>query len=242
MSSRVDRDLYVLHDAPTLARLIGIETPSCSHVVMPATGPSALFAACIDGNPLGSDWLVDLEAPSNRLVSYSGTLASGLFDDEPHTWMRAGHDRFNAFLDEVEPALRHHRRSLCFRPHHRHVVGDVHAAVTLLRERAGGPFEVLLSPADLLAPSMLPCAAEHVERMFAHLGSVAAAVLLTDVAHAENTAETGLFASCRLGEGMLNDALGAGTLARLLDAYVPRATPIILCAGSLENQRVLAGL
>ena len=236
------RPVHLLHDAKALAQMLSIEAPCCAQLAMPTSGPALPFAAFVDGNPLSDGWLVEVEAPSSRLVSYSGTLAAELFDDDPRTWMRAGQERFVHFLDEVEPALIHHRRTLCFRPHHRHVVGDVHAAVKLLRERAGGPFEVLLSPAEMLAPSMMGNAGEHLERMFAHLGPVAAAVLLTDVRATENTDETGLFEHCRLGEGLLQNALPEGRLAHLLAQHVPLTTPLLLLPGAVESQRALAGV
>ncbi len=239
------RPVHLLHEAALLARMLGIEAPCCAQVAMPtqmssaAAGPPQAFAAFVDGNPLSGGWIVDVEAPARRIVSWSGTLSDqGLFADEPRTWMKAGHERFKAFLDEVGPALQQHERTLCFRPHHRHVVGDVHASVKLLRERAGGPFEVLLSPGDMLAPSMLPQIEDHLVRMFAHLGPVAAAVLLFDVAATAETAENGLLSPCRLGEG----ALPMPLVARLLAEHVPAETPVILLPGAVESQRGLLGL
>lgn len=206
---------------------------------MPTRGEARPFAAFVDGNPLAPEgWIVDVDAPSRRIVSWSGTMADELFADEPRTWMRAGQDRLKAFLDEVAPALRHHGRTLCFRPHHRHVVGDVHASMKLLRERAGEPFEILLSPADMLAPSMLPTVEDHLTRMFAHLGPVAAAVLLFDLAETPETEETGLLAPLPLGEGRLPKDL----VARLLEAHVPAETPVILLPGGLETQREAIGV
>ena len=234
------RPVHLLHDAALLARMLGIEAPCCAQVAMPtqmssaAAAPPEAFAAFVDGNPLSGNWIVDVEAPSRRIVSWSGTLSDeGLFADDPRTWMKPGHERFAGFLDEVAPALQHHGRTLCFRPHHRHVLGDVHAAVKLLRDRAGGPFEVLLSPGDLLAPSMLPQAEDHLARMFAHLGPVAAAVLLFDVAPSPDAADSGLLAQRRLGEGMLPIPL----IAKLLADQVPAETPVILLPGAVESQR-----
>jgi hypothetical protein len=152
--------------------------------------------------------------------------------------MKPGHERLKAFCDDVEPALRAHGRTLCLRPHHRHVLGDVHASVKLLRDRAGGPFEVLLSPGDLLAPSMLGQAEDHLARMFAHLGPIAAGVLLFDVATTAESAETGLLQHRRLGEGLLPMPL----VASLLAEHVPAETPLILLPGALDEQRSLLGL
>ena len=213
--------------------MIGAETPCCAQVAMPTEGAMEAFASFVDGNPLSEGWLVDVDAPSSRIVSWSGTLADELFADEPRTWMRAGHERFAAFLDEVAPALRTHDRTLCFRPHHRHVIGDVHACMQLLRERAADPFEILLSPADMLAPSMLANAEDHLGRMFAHLGPVAAAVLVADVRPTAETAETGLLERCPMGEGVLPTTL----VGQLIADHLPPETPVILLPGAHEGQR-----
>jgi len=238
----MSRPIHLLHDAAALARMLAIEAPCCTHIAMPtnmaAGGAPQAWGAFIDGNPLGGNWIADAEAPARRIVSYSGTLADEPFGDDPRTWMRAGHERFKAFCDEVEPALRAHERTLCFRPHHRHVLGDVHASVKFLRDRAGGPFEVLLSPADLLAPSMLAQAEDHLTRMFAHLGPVAAAVLLADCATTSETGENGLLGMSRLGEGVLPMPL----LSRLIAEFVPAETPIVLLPGAVETQRQAVGL
>lgn len=236
------RPVYLVHDAAVLARMLSLESPCCAQIAMPtdmsAGGAPQAWGAFIDGNPLAGNWVADAEAPSTRIVSYSGTLADTPFGDDPRTWMRPGHERFKAFCDEVEPALRQHGRTLCLRAHHRHVLGDVHAAVKFLRDRAGGPFEILLSPAELLAPSMLGQAEDHLTRMFAHLGPVAAGVLLADCATNAETAETGLLSIGRLGEGTLPTPL----LGRLLAEFVPAETPVLLLPGAVEAQRRAVGL
>ncbi len=237
------RPIHLLHDAAALARMLALEAPCCAQIAMSAAGTSATgtptaWGAFLDANPLGDAWIADTELPARRIVSYSGTLADTPFGDDPRTWMKPGHERFRAFCDEVEPSLRAHGRTLCFRPHHRHVLGDVHASVKLLRDRAGGPFEVLLAPADLLAPSMLPQAEDHLARMFAHLGPIAAGVLLTDIAPDPAGAQTGLFTERRFGEGVLPTALVAELLAR----HVPPEIPLILLPGALDAQRTLLGV
>lgn len=235
------RPVHLLHDAEALARMLAIETPCCESVAMPTDGSGAPFAAFLDGNPLAGDWFADLELPTRRLVAWSGSLGETLFEDDPRTWMRPGHDRFAAFCDEVGPALESNGRSLCFRPHHRHVLGDVHATVKFLRERAGQPFEALLSPADLLAPSMLETVEDHLTRMFAHLGPVAKAVLLTDAAipaQGSDVAADARLSIVPFGSGVLPQPL----LASLLREHVPTTTPVILLPGDVERQRTLAGL
>lgn len=234
----MERPVHLLHDATALARMLAIESPCCAHIAMSTSGAPTAWGAFVDGNPLAGNWIADAELPARRIVSYSGTLAETPFGDDPRTWMRSGHERFAAFCAEIEPALRHHGRTLCLRPHHRHVLGDVHAAVKFMREHAGGPFEVLLSPAELIAPSMLGQIDDHLVRMFAHLGPIASAVLLTDAASAANPADDGLLQQRRFGEG----ALPAGLVARLLAEHVPPETPLVLLPGEVDSQRRLLGL
>jgi hypothetical protein len=234
----VPRVIHLLHDAAALARMLALESPCCAQIAMSTAGAPSAWGAFLDANPLGGAWMADTELPARRIVSHSGTLADTPFGDDPRTWMKPGHERLKAFCDDVEPALRAHGRTLCFRPHHRHVLGDVHASVKLLRDRAGGPFEVLLSPGDLLAPSMLGQAEDHLARMFAHLGPIAAGVLLFDVATTAESAETGLLQHRRLGEGLLPMPL----VASLLAEHVPAETPLILLPGALDEQRSLLGL
>jgi hypothetical protein len=234
----VPRVIHLLHDAAALARMLALESPCCAQIAMSTAGAPSAWGAFLDANPLGGAWIADTELPARRIVSHSGTLADTPFGDDPRTWMKPGHERLKAFCDDVEPALRAHGRTLCFRPHHRHVLGDVHASVKLLRDRAGGPFEVLLSPGDLLAPSMLGQAEDHLARMFAHLGPIAAGVLLFDVATTAESAETGLLQHSRLGEGLLPMPL----VASLLAEHVPAETPLILLPGALDEQRSLLGL
>ena len=115
------------------------------------------------------------------------------------------------------------------------MLADVHASVKFLRDRAGGPFEILLSPAELLAPSMLAQAEDHLTRAFAHLGPVAAGVLLMDAA---TTPEGELLTATRLGEGTLPIPL----IMRLLAEFVPAETPVLLLPGAVQEQCALVGL
>jgi hypothetical protein len=85
---------------------------------------------------------------------------------------------------------------------------------------------------------MLGQAEDHLTRMFAHLGPVAAGVLLADCASAAETPETGLFSTVRLGQGSLPGPL----LGRLLAEFVPAETPVLLLPGAVELQRQLVGL
>jgi hypothetical protein len=74
--------------------------------------------------------------------------------------------------------------------------------------------------------------------MFAHLGPVAAAVLLGDVRAGASTAESGLLEPCAAGEGALPLAL----VGRLLAEHVPPETPVILLPEDHARLREPLGL
>jgi len=158
-------NIHVLHSEVATGRRRRIE---------PVGGGGALAVADESSNPLRSPLDVAGAAACGRLVAWSGTLAEGLFDADPRTWMAPGHDAFAAFCDAIVDPLRAHGVRLCFRPHARHVLSDVPSSVSFLRERAAAPFEVALAPATMLTPSMLDMLDDHLRRMFETLGGEAA--------------------------------------------------------------------
>ena len=236
----MQRPIHLLHDSRMLARMIGVEAPCCDMVAMPTSGKAEPFCACTLANPLHEDFLLDLDAPSERFLCYSGSLNDDLFADEPSNWMQLGQAQFEKFLDDTAPALKANQRRLCLRPHRRHVLGDLPGCVKFLRERVTanltGPFELCLSPIEMLAPSMLepPQALyEHLHRMFAHLGPASSCVLLADI-----KAPTALDDVERclellpLGTGVLD----RGIVLALLEEFVPVSTPILLISAAVEQQ------
>jgi hypothetical protein len=90
----------------------------------------------------------------------------------------------------------------------------------------------------MLAPSMLGTVEDHLVRMFAHLGPVAAAVLVADIRPGPNTEETGLLEQCPLGQGVLPTAL----LGALVAEHLRPETPVILLPGAHDGQRAALGL
>ncbi len=235
------RPIHFLHDSRVLARMLGIEIPCCDAVAMPAEGPAKPFLAAVDANPCSDGFLLDLDAPSDRFLCYSGSMSDDLFADEPRNWMPQGQARLQEFLDETAPALKARKRILCLRPHWRHALGDLPSCVRFVRERITAdptsPFELCFSPTELLAPSMLqPTEAleEHLRRSFGHLGSVASCVLLADFRPPDAPESEAPVELLPLGSGGLPRAL---TLS-LLDAFVPASTPLLLLSrGRIEEQR-----
>lgn len=227
------RPIHVLHDARALARLVGDSHPCCTSVALPyplAGAGVAPIASFVDGNPLSSDWLLDLEVPGDRIVLWSGTLSDELFGDEPRTWMRPGQEAFRSFCDAAAPTLVARGRRIAFRPHARHVLSDVQGCLNFVMARDGQPFDLALGPSDLLTPDMFRHASEHLERAFEALGARAAMILLHDVTLPDR-AEGGL-SPVPLGRG----SLPRQDVVRLLAAHVPPRTPVVLLPSALEEQ------
>ncbi|MFO0826902.1 MAG: hypothetical protein U0572_02040 [Phycisphaerales bacterium] len=229
-------NLFVHHDAAALARLVGMSAPCCNGVMLAHPPRGDALASFVDGNPLSDDFLIDVELPGRRIVLWSGTLADELFGDDPRTWMVAGRDAFRRFCDAAAPTLVARDRVLCFRPHVRHVLSDVPSCVSFLRERQGQPFEVALSPADLLTRAMLGDVEDHVTRAFEALGPLASIVLLHDAVPDESP-ECDVHRPVPLGRGVLPASL----IVELLRRHVPATTPVVLAPGELDRQCELLG-
>ncbi len=193
------------------ARAAGVPD-AIADLVVPHGVPGEAIASIVPGNPLADDWTCPLDLPGDLLVAWSGTLADDLFADDPRTWMAAGHERFEAFCDDVRGPLAEAGRRLCFRPHARHVLSDPQGTLDFLRRREDEPFGLALSPGDLLLPSMLSDAEDHFARILEFMIPRADLLLLEDVAPVPPGDDT--------DEAMTSAAFGTGVLPRpnLLDA------------------------
>ncbi len=188
-----------------------------------------VVAALVEGNPLAEPdaaaWAERAVAaaagvPGRRVVAWSGTLASkGLFERDPRTWMRPGHEALRSFCDSVRGALLHSGTRLALRPHARHVLSDPASCQRFLDETPGGPFELALAPASLLEPALLDAAEDHLERAFSLLAGRAALILLHDVSVRGDD-----LVPVPLGEGVLPP----DAMQRLVAAHVPEQTPVVL--------------
>lgn len=181
------------------ARAVGVPD-AVADVVLPHGTPGEALASIVPGNPLADDWTCPLDLPGERIIAWSGTLGDSLFADEPRTWMGEGHGRLERFCDEVRDPLRDAGRTLCFRPHARHVLSDPQGTLDFLRRREEEPFGLAISPADLLLPHMISDAEDHFTRILDFMIPRADLVLLCD-AGAEGTEED--LAPRPLGEGVL---------------------------------------
>jgi hypothetical protein len=227
--------LHVMHDARMMARLANATPPACDALACRLGRPDQVSAAWVEGNPLAPGWLAAADGPGPRLLCWSGSLAGELFDSHPHNWMRPGRAALDALVMQAAPALDRQGRSLCLRPHLRHVLSDAQGCLRFLADHAGMPVQIALSPADMISVDMLRDLPEHLERLFATLGPRAAVVLLQDIGPMEADAPPN---PCPLGEGSLPRDL----VRRLLADHVPHETPVILQPERLEAQLAWLGV
>lgn len=223
--------IYIEHNAKTLGAMLGIEPPGCDGVIARLGDPSDVLASTIRRNPLGEDWLFDVDAPGDRIVSWSGTLADSLFESHPLTWSRPGHVALARFCDEIHEQLEQHERMLCFQPHARHVLSDPQSCLYFLSERSEQRFEIAFAPASVLEATMIDDAAEHVRRGIEALGPRCAMVILHDVRVVERDGERAL-EPAPLGQGVLPRE----SVLALLEEHVPDATPIVISPEALDSQ------
>ena len=225
-------DVHVLHDAKAVAGIVGGDVPACDSLALSIDDPSRVLFAFVGGNPLSTNWLVDLELPGDRIVSWSGTLADDeeqLFAAHPHNWMSPGSDALRKLLDELLPQFERAERTLCLMHHARHVLNDVQGTINLARAHAGGALEVALAPGSLLVPSMLETLEDHLERSFSTLSEAASFLFIEDLALSEDGEA---LIPAAFGEGILDKSL----LRSALQRHWPMDKPIVLRAGNLGEQ------
>lgn len=228
-------NLHIEHDATLLSKLSGAPKPACDSLIIKHGSANVVLAAALHANPLGGDWLADLDAPASRMLTWSGTLGHALFEPDPRTWMKPGKEALARFCDEIAPQLRQHQRALCFQPHARHVLNDAPSCLTFLRERSGQGFEVAFAPASMLEPSMIDRLEEHLQRLFEGLGDKCPMVMLNDVQVVTNADGDQHCKTTALGEGLFPREV----IRSFLNSCVPRDTPIVIDgrAGGTSIQR-----
>ena len=221
-------NLHVLHDCRVLANLTGQTQLPCDGIVTRLGQANEIAAAWIDGNPLSGDFIADVDQVSPRLLMYSGTLSSTLFGEDPRTWLKPGRAALDAFAARVLPTLQTTKRTICFRPHARHVLSDPQGTLRFLLDHDQQPFEIALSPADMLAPDMLGTIDDHLRRMFESLAPRAAMIFLNDI----RLNAAGQARSVALGDGILPQEL----VLSLIREHVPATTPLVVTPQKLDQQ------
>lgn len=230
--------LYLEHDAHWLATHATAPAPACDSLIVRHGALDDLFACRTRANIVdehaAEPWMFDPTLPRGatgvRLVSWSGSLSPDLAVAEPRNWLAPGRAALDAACDRLRPALERHDATVCFVPHCRHVLSDVKSAIHFRAARIDQPFDIALDPAALLEHSMLDHMGDHLERMFASLGPIAAAVILADVRRADD--EESLPRRVPLGDGVLS----RDVVLRLLAEHVPSTTPIVIDGREVERQ------
>ena len=157
-----------------LCRVLPPGAPDRAAVVARLDDASSVEAAIVDGNPLADDGDPAAHlatSAASRVVLWSGTLGAGLFDPHPATWLAPGRQRLDRLCADLLPAARAAGKTVCFRPHCRHVLSDAPSSLQFLRDHEGAPVEIALSPGSMIEPSMLGVVEDHLERIFETLGA-----------------------------------------------------------------------
>lgn len=214
-------------------------SPPLRRSITPLGGGDRPFASICDANLLpGSsaesmEWLLESRIEGcPRIVAWSGSMASGLFDRDPLSWMPRPREAFCALCDGLAPVLIDEDVRVLWRPHARHVLADPQTCLSHLRDREGEPFGLAFEPAALLEPEMLPAADDHLARAFEALGPVCDLVILTNTTIKEQPERP---ESTPLHRGDLDGSL----LTRLTERHIPEQTPVALLETDLDAQRAV---
>lgn len=175
--------------------------------------PLAAFSGWHDAERSGSE--SDHDDPATRAMRAS-----------LRTW-NSGGDEFRAMCDAAERAISP-GGLIALRPRVGHALSDVPTCVRFLRERAGGPWRLLLDPVGMLSREMLADAEDHVRRIVDALGSHVGvwAMLLTNV----EPGDEDLPRACEAHRGVI----GAEVLR---EAASRSAAPVVLLASDVAEQR-----
>lgn len=230
MAGVVQNPVFVEHEARTLAALTGQSPLACDSLIVRLGKPDEILAAMLRTNPLGEAWLLDVDLPTDTIITFSGSLAADPLELDPRTWSRPGHEALEAFCAGIEPQLEQHGKTLCFQPHRRHVLSDVQSTARFFRASEGRPFGLALDPAALLEPLMLRDIEDHLRRTIETLAPLCTMLLLRDAAV---DGETQTLTETTLGRGILPRWL----VRELLAANLPAMTPIVLAPAHLDEQR-----
>ncbi|MDG1838085.1 MAG: hypothetical protein P8I91_04700 [Phycisphaerales bacterium] len=154
-----------------------------------------------------------LPRSQGRTVIWSGNLGPDRFVADPRSWLATG-------WAQLEHATESLPRGTLLRPHAAHVLSDAMSARKLGESDLG--VELALSPASMMAESMLDERDDHLVRIFEFAAAHAALLILEDL-------DCDLMRATHAGEGSLDGKL----LGQLIDTYLPLHVPIITAANNL---------
>lgn len=213
-------------------------------------------ARVITENPLadGFDAEAVFASGARRVIVRSGWIgeeAEGdIFPASFRTWTVEGWRRFEEACRALANAARAAGAELILWPHHRHVLSDPQACMTLLKrwgdQGEAPPFRLLIEPAAFLTHGMLAAAEDHLRRAFeslTHPESVArrhvAAVVLSGIEPAASIhadAADPELVPAPLGTGVLDPRLLLTPFARLTDPALP---VVLRDPGAADQARTL---
>lgn len=152
----------------------------------------------------------------------------------PGYWGREAWERFDAALADLAGPLGAAGARLLLRPHHARTLADVPGALRLLNGPHAERLGLLLDPAAMLAPSMLPGAKDHLRRIFEALGPRADALVLSNIAALPGADGDETLAPAPLRAGLLD----ADLLLSLAADHVPSSALRVFLSGDREGPRI----
>jgi len=209
---------------------IVIETDQADFVEAPSQAPWGRAAAYSLLSPTPD---AIPASPRQRLIVSSGFLPDEDEPDhpDPRTWGQRG-------WEALEAAVAYHLAGngprLLIRPAWQDVISDSPSCIRLLEKRGQwggeGRLALLLDPAAMLAPSMIPNAEDHVRRI---LELVAGREGVDGVVAANVEVREGVPRRAPLHRG----AIDTSRLVTLYRELVPAGVPLVLVGGEIEAQR-----
>lgn len=172
-----------------------------------------------------------------RVIAWSGWLPAdaapqaGVFPRNFRTWTPEAWETFEKVVANIGPALAAKKMSLLLRPHARHVLSDAQGCRQYM-ERAPEGVNLLLDPASMLTPDMLPDAEDHLARTLDALAAhpKTAGIVLCNVRRVPG--DDSALAPSPLHAGEIDPAMFRGLVAE----FAPKSLPAVVLEEQLPRQ------
>ena len=210
--------------------------------VVPLEGPGrdrGVWATIADRVNLLAGAVPALPEPPcpERIIAWSGWLpadatpAAGIFPRDFRTWTSEGWEAFEKVIERLSPTLVARAMTICLRPHARHVLSDAQSCRNFM-ERAPEGIGLLVDPASMLTPEMLPDAEDHLGRIFDALGDHprTAGVILCNVKRSGADSGALVPSPVHIGE------IDATALHAIAARALPASTPVLMLEEQLPRQ------
>lgn len=226
--------LYLLKRLPQLTgegRAGWLRDWQASDLVVDAEGGET--RAVVSALSVGPAAGVGVPAEATVILRTGGSRRGGLeAEDMPDfAWMPKARERFRASIERLEARPGEY----WLWPSAEGVLSDVPSTRSFFCSREGGNLRLLLDPASMLTRDMLPKAEDHLARIFAGLGGIAAAILLANI-----EPHGGL-------EGVQLSTLTRGVLSpkvvvELWREFGSEGTPVVVLDEDVAGQRAVLGM